>query len=178
MKRYHPALVALHWILAIAVLLLLFGGSQLLAPLPSDDPQKLMGMKGHIILANLAFALMTLRLIVRLKTKKPEDADTGFALLNKAAKMAHYFLYLMVFAMVASGWAMVITAGLTDSLLDNPGASIPEDLTVYPARVAHGVFATILAVLILGHFLAALYHQFVRKDHLFSRMWFGNRGGD
>ena len=27
--------------------------------------------------------------------------------------------------------------------------------------------------IILGHVLAALYHQFVRKDNLLSRMWFG-----
>jgi cytochrome b561 len=36
-----------------------------------------------------------------------------------------------------------------------------------------------LAVLLVGcivlHVLAALYHQFVRKDRLFRRMWFGRR---
>jgi cytochrome b561 len=46
---------------------------------------------------------------------------------------------------------------------------------VYPPRVAHGYIAAILAALILLHFLAALYHQFVRQDGLFRRMGFGAR---
>ncbi|MFI5205616.1 MAG: hypothetical protein ACHQVK_01630 [Candidatus Paceibacterales bacterium] len=31
-----------------------------------------------------------------------------------------------------------------------------------------------LALLSL-HILAAIYHQFFRRDHLLSRMWFGKR---
>jgi hypothetical protein len=39
--------------------------------------------------------------------------------------------------------------------------------------VAHG--GRLLAILIAGHISAALYHQFVVKDGLFRRMWFGER---
>ncbi len=174
MKRYHPALVALHWILAIGITLLLFGGTQL-AGLESTDPLKAFGMKGHMVMANIVLLLMTIRLIVRQKIKTPPDADIGNDLLNKGAKLAHYGLYLLVFAMAASGWAMAIAAGLPGILFGGSGAAIPEDLTVYPPRVAHGIFASILMLLIAGHFLAAMYHQFVRKDGLLSRMWFGKR---
>jgi cytochrome b561 len=31
----------------------------------------------------------------------------------------------------------------------------------------------LLLVLIGFHILAALYHQFIRKDHLIGRMWYG-----
>ena len=40
-KRYHPALVVLHWLLAALVLLNLFVGSTMLRALPNTDPDKL-----------------------------------------------------------------------------------------------------------------------------------------
>ena len=38
----------------------------------------------------------------------------------------------------------------------------------------HGFSWTVLLLLIILHVAAALYHQFLRKDNLFGRMWFGN----
>ena len=99
----------------------------------------------------------------------------GNDMLNKGAKLAHYGLYLLVFSMAASGWAMAIMAGLPGIFFGSSGAPIPEDMTVYAPRVAHGIFAKILMLLIASHFVAAMYHQFVRKDGLMSRMWFGKR---
>ena len=45
-----------------------------------------------------------------------------------------------------------------------------------PLQLVHATTATIL-LLILGlqHILAAFYHQFIRRDRLFARMWFGAR---
>ncbi len=147
----------------------------MLAPLDSSDPQKIVGMTGHMILANAVLILMTIRLVIRIKTQLPPDADAGFSALNKVAKLAHYALYALVFAMVASGWGMAIAAGLPGIMFGESTTPLPEDLTVFPARVAHGVFASILMLLVFGHFVAALYHQFVRKDKLLARMWFGSR---
>ncbi len=39
----------------------------------------------------------------------------------------------------------------------------------------HGFSWTVLLFLIILHVAAALYHQFLRKDNLFGRMWFGSR---
>ncbi len=39
----------------------------------------------------------------------------------------------------------------------------------------HGFSWTVLLLLIILHVAAALYHQFFRRDNLFSRMWFGSR---
>jgi cytochrome b561 len=40
---------------------------------------------------------------------------------------------------------------------------------------AHEFGAAILFLLVIGHVVAALYHQYWLKDGLFSRMWFGKR---
>ena len=39
-SRYHPLLVALHWLLAVLIILMLAGGFFLLARLANADPQK------------------------------------------------------------------------------------------------------------------------------------------
>jgi cytochrome b561 len=44
-----------------------------------------------------------------------------------------------------------------------------------PTFRAHAALATLLAILIAAHIAAALYHQFVLKDGLLRRMWFGRR---
>jgi len=55
------------------------------------------------------------------------------------------------------------------------GAPLPPDFTIYPTRLAHGILAALLVGFILLHVLAAIYHQFVRKDGLFRRTLFGRR---
>jgi cytochrome b561 len=39
----------------------------------------------------------------------------------------------------------------------------------------HGSFGYLLALLVVIHILAALYHQFIRGDNLLARMWYGSR---
>jgi cytochrome b561 len=42
----------------------------------------------------------------------------------------------------------------------------------------HGVIAPMLALLVVLHVGAALYHQLVIKDNLLSRMWYKKKTGD
>jgi cytochrome b561 len=82
-------------------------------------------------------------------------------------------LYLLLLLMAASGIATAVQAGLPGIVFGGSGALLPESFGIYRPRVAHGVIAKLLLALAVLHVLAALYHQFVRKDNLLSRMWFG-----
>jgi cytochrome b561 len=55
------------------------------------------------------------------------------------------------------------------------GEPLPADFDIHPSFVAHSLLATLLTALIALHVVAALYHQFVRKDALLRRMFFGRR---
>ena len=55
------------------------------------------------------------------------------------------------------------------------GTPLPTTFDEIPPRRAHGVLGVVLLLLVIGHVLAFLYHQYVQKDGLFSRMWFGRR---
>ena len=41
--------------------------------------------------------------------------------------------------------------------------------------LVHRLTAYLIALLLSIHILAALYHQFIRRDNLFARMWYGSR---
>lgn len=176
MKQYHPVLVTLHWLLAALVIGGLVMGGQVLAKTANTDPAKLFSLKMHMSIGIVILVLMLLRLVIRFATKKPPHADIGNDLLNTGARLAHYLLYAVVIAMSASGLAIANAAGLPAIVFGGSGEALPADFNDIAPRVAHGVLALVLKLVIAGHVLASLYHQFVRKDSLFSRMWYGNRG--
>ncbi len=173
MKHYHPALVFLHWLIAILIIIALLMGSNILSQIPNDNPEKLFALKLHMISGFIILGLMIVRLIVRMRTQKPPQADAGNKLLNKAGFAAHYILYLLVFGMVGSGVGIALIAGLPDIVFNNSGAALPENFNNILPRLFHGALAKILFAMIFLHILGTLYHQFIRKDGLLSRMWFG-----
>lgn len=175
MKRYHPLLVTLHWLLAVMVILGLVMGGNVLAETPNSNPEKLFFLKMHMSMGIIILVLMVIRLIVRFMTKKPPHADIGNPFINKLGSMTHYFFYLVVILMAGSGLAIANMAGLPDIVFGGSGIALPTNFDAYPPRIAHGILSVVLTLLIVGHVLAFLYHQFVRKDGLFSRMWFGKR---
>lgn len=175
MRRYHPALVALHWLLALMIIGGLIMGGNVLAETPNSDPFKLTSLRMHMIMGSAILVLMIGRLVVRLKTDKPPAADIGNDLLNKGAALTHWGFYLLVIAMCASGLAIANMAGLPAIVFGGSGDPLPADFSAFPPRAAHGMLATLLGLLILAHVVAGLYHQFVRKDGLLGRMWFGDR---
>ena len=91
------------------------------------------------------------------------------------APIAHYGFYVLVVLMVATGYATGILAGLPAIVFGGSGAPLPPTFTIYPTFVAHGYIAALLVGFIILHVLAAFYHQFIRRDRLFRRMFFGRR---
>ena len=172
MTRYHPALVTLHWLLALMILGALIGGAFSLDPIPEDSPEKVGVLRLHMSFGLAIFALMLLRLAVRLRTPHPPPADIGNEALNQVAPWLHWTFYALVFGLAASGLAMAAEAGLFGIVFGGAPGPVPELDTLRP-RTGHGLFALVLALMIAGHVGAALYHQLVRRDRLMRRMGFG-----
>jgi cytochrome b561 len=174
-SRYHPALVALHWFLAAFIVLALALGMFVLKAIPNASPQKLEALRAHMIGAGVIAALMLVRFAIRMLSARPEPATAGHPALDRLAKVSHLAFYGLVAGMVATGLATALLAGLPAIVFGGSGAPLPESFTVFPTRVVHGLIAKALAALIALHVAAALYHQFVRRDGLLARMWFGRR---
>lgn len=174
-SRYHPLLVALHWLLALALVFALAMGTFSLKELPNASPDKIGALRGHMIVGLVLGSLMLVRLVTRLRSRRPGPASADNALLNALAHGVHIGLYVAVFAMAASGLATALQAGLPDIVFFGNAGSLPETFAHLLPRAVHGWMAKLLAALIALHVIGALYHQFGLKDRLMSRMWFGPR---
>lgn len=170
--RYHPALTTLHWLLAFCLVGLLIAGTTILAPLPNDDPAKLISFRLHMGLGLVTLALLVLRLVARLATSHPPRIDTGNALINRLAPATHWALYALAFTMAISGMAFSRASDLPDAVFGD--GAMPGSFD-HPARAVHGIASRLLMALIALHIAAALWHQFIRKDNIMARIWFGKR---
>lgn len=90
------------------------------------------------------------------------------AFLDKVGDWTHYLLYAFALLLPFTGLGLSATFNLAPVVFGGQG-SLPADLN----PMLHGLLDPLLALLILLHILAALYHQFVRRDNLLVRMWFG-----
>lgn len=175
MQRYHPVLVALHWLMALMILIALAAGGLILDNMANDDPDKILALTGHMSAGIVIGALLVVRLVTRLRTRTPPRATTGNALLDRIGIWTHWGFYVLVAGMVLSGLATALGGGLFPIVFGGAAETVPEELSGLPQRAAHGWIATVLAALILLHISATAFHQLVLKDGLLRRMWFGPR---
>jgi cytochrome b561 len=171
-EKYHPALVALHWLLAVLVLFAWGVGALSLEEMPNSSPDKIATLRVHMVAGIAILALTLVRLAVRFGTRRPTPVNTGHPLLDRAAVFAHYGLYALVILMAASGFAIARAAGLPDIVFGGSGTPLPQSFAAYPARTVHGIVGGLLAFLVLVHIIAALWHHFIRRDGLLRRMSF------
>jgi cytochrome b561 len=228
--RYHPALVVLHWLIAVLILAtayfaLAYGEGRrefgvTIAGLPP------IGI--HMILGITVLVLLVVRLVIRLTTSHPSWMTAGNRFLDVVGVLTHWGLYLLAFAITVTGLILALqtnrlsrtfnplsaprggfafrqspsgqnppAGGFQPGQVPPPGGFQPGQLPRsgqfpragesggFEGRFAegggfflgafHGLSWILLVLLLVVHVGAALYHQFLRRDGLFGRMWFGKR---
>jgi len=174
-NKYQPVLVVLHWTLAWFIIASLAFGAFVLKDMPNTDPRKLDMLQWHMGLGMAIFAAMLARLIVRWRTARPAPAGVGTQASARVAGWAHVAFYVLVFGMVATGYATGLIARLNEIVFARSGAPLPASFDAYPTFHVHGWIALVLAILIGFHVLGALWHWLVRHDGVMRRMGFGGR---
>jgi len=159
-KRYHPLSVTLHWLTVILIL-----GAGLLSESGGSSP---IGI--HMILGAFLLVTMVVRLIVRLTVKRPAWANTGNPFLNKLGEWVHIGLYFFAFYILALGGLIAAQRNLIGYALGTGSAMRLKD--GFLGGLHQLGWLAILGLLLL-HVGGAVYHQFIIKDNLLSRMWFG-----
>ena len=175
MQRYHPLLVALHWLMALMIIMALAAGGLVLANMPPDSPDKVQGLAGHMTVGMAIGVLLLVRLLTRLRSTPPPHAQTGNDLLDRLGRWTHWGFYLLIAGMVLSGLTTAMGLSLFPIVFGGTEDALPAELATFAPRIAHGIISKLLAALIALHIAAAVYHQFILKDGLLRRMWFGKR---
>jgi len=170
-KRYHPAHVAIHWLMALLVVMMLGVGKFAMPGIDPSDPQKPMMLQSHTYIGGAIAVLLIIRLILRFTTKMPAPADAGNAFLNFVGKAVHFLLYFLLIGMAVSGLGLFQMANLP--AVFSGTAPYPSNFFDYLPRMGHGLLSWLVLLLVALHFGAAMFHQFIKKDNLLARMWFG-----
>jgi cytochrome b561 len=130
---YHPVLVVLHWVLALLIVGALALGFFGLAATPNTDPRKVAILEVHMAGGMLILALMVVRFIVRLWTARPPEATTGHPRLDRLAPVAHWGFYVLILAMVGTGYATGLLAGLPAIVFGGSGDPLrPASRSIRP----------------------------------------------
>jgi cytochrome b561 len=168
--RYSGTAIALHWLLALAIIASLTFGLYMTS-LPFS-PQRLKLYNWHKWAGVLILGASALRLLWRLTHRPPADLPAP-AWQLKAAHGTHAALYVLFFAVPLVGWAYSSAAGFPIVLFGQ--WQLPDFVNADKALAAqikpwHGRLAYTLAALVLLHVAAALKHHFIDRDGLLRRM--------
>lgn len=178
--RYTGIAIALHWLLALA-LVGIFSVGLYMADLPFS-PQRLKLYNWHKWAGVTILALSLVRLLWRLTHQPPtlpQSVTLGMPPWQlRAYHATHGLMYALFFAVPLVGWAYSSAAGFPIVLFgvlplpDFVSVSKPLAELIKPW---HQITAFALAGLVVLHVAAALKHHFFDKDGLLLRMLPGKR---
>ncbi|MEI7848970.1 MAG: cytochrome b/b6 domain-containing protein [Chloroflexota bacterium] len=171
-KRYHPGLVTLHWLIALLIFTVAFLGIYLDDFASTAQKPGLLGI--HMAVGLLTLVLMVVRIFVRVNTPKPAPVTAGNAVFDWIGKATHLGLYVFVILTTGTGMLTSMQGNLMPVVYGGVG-TLPADFFTITAFIGHVISLPVLVLTIFLHIGAALYHQFLLKDNLLARMGYGSQ---
>lgn len=180
--RYNSIAIILHWLTAIAVLVLICTGLYMVnGDLSRADQFRLYQWHkaGGVVVLNLVI----IRLLVRLLCKPPRLPSQLSERHKRLANIGHLALYALMLTIPLSGWLMVSASpfGLPTFVfvdwLKWPHIPLVERNKTAEsiANYMHMLLAYSSVLIVTGHIIAVGYHKKVHQLNLLSRMWWGKK---
>jgi len=163
--------LALHWALAVAAISQLVVGFRF-GDLPEEDPSRANLFAIHTSLGLSIFVVMLFRLYWRLTNPVPVLPGTLSPMEKRLARANHWLFYVLLIGLPVGGYLTVSAEGHSIPFY---GGELPPLLPESEAlaeiiETAHVLGASLLAILIIVHVLAALRHAFMLRDGTLRRM--------
>lgn len=182
MSRYSTVAIALHWIIAVAMIAMLAMGLWMTGAL-KDPAQRALAFEVIQLHKSVGLSILVLtlvRLAWRLGHRPPLLPATMKAWEKAAARLTHFAFYVLLLALPLTGWAMVSTSpfglptfwfGLFEwphitALAQAANASALHD----GLEEAHELLAFGAIGFIVLHVAAALKHHWIDRDDVLARM--------
>lgn len=170
--RWGPVSQALHW--AIALLVLLMGTIGLTLDELPRSPDWFWVYDLHKSTGLLVLGLVVLRLAWRLYAGAPPPVPGLPRLQRIAAGVTHWLLYMLVLAMPVSGWLYDSASGLRPlrwyGQFAVPKLVAPDEGLADTLHDLHETLFMLLVAVVLLHVAAALWHHVFRGDATLARM--------
>jgi cytochrome b561/polyisoprenoid-binding protein YceI len=176
--EYTAVAKRLHWLIAILIFVL-FPLAWVMGDF-SNPIQKFQAYNLHKSLGISVLILMVLRVLWRFANPPPALPRSMPRLERVGAHLGHFALYVALFLMPLTGWAMISSSNKPSVLFQYTAFPLIPWLARLPADEkktyeeifmnAHGLLANILLALIALHVAAALRHAILLKDGIFTRI--------
>jgi cytochrome b561 len=182
MSRYSGVAIALHWLMALAIIGLIMVGFWMgdAAKDPETRAAAFAAFQLHKSMGLTILLLTLLRLAWRLSHRPPPLPSTMKSWERGAARFTHIGFYVLMIAVPLSGWAMVSASplglptywfGLFEWPHIGPLAALEnKEALKHDFYEAHELLAKLVIGLLLLHVAAALKHHFIDRDDVLSRM--------
>jgi cytochrome b561 len=169
LNHYGWISIGLHWLVTVAVIAL-FALGLWMVELTYYDAWYQRAPDLHKSTGVLLFFVMLARLAWRLGNAQPRLSGAPWE--QRAAHLVHGLLYLLLYALMVSGYLISTADGRAIDVFGLFG--IPATLTGKQqediAGVVHEVLAYAVIALATLHALAALKHHFIDRDNTLKRM--------
>jgi len=165
--RYNAGARTFH--AAIAVLVI---ANLALGLLHESLPKDWNVMPLHKSIGLIVLVLGVARLLWRLTWTTPAYAIPLGRWTRAAARAMHWGLYALMVIMPLTGW--IFSSAGKYPLAFYPWPRLPVhkgDLLADFAHESHEILGYLMAVLVVGHVVAALRHHFILRDGVLRRMW-------
>jgi len=169
--RYGSVAVTIHWATAAAIVALL--GLGLAAANAADPATKAGLLRAHVPLGTLVLLLTIFRIVWWFIDRRPAPLAGMPRWQVSAEGLVRILLYALILILGSSGITLIILSG-AGAVLFGGAAGPLADFWQFPPMFAHYFAALLLIALVCGHIAAALYHQFLRRDRVLSRMGLGS----
>jgi cytochrome b561 len=177
--RYGTVAMTLHWLIAIAIIILLIVGKYMHG-LPNSDPNKFALYQLHKSTGLTVLVLSVLRIVWRLVNVVPSPPASSPLWQRLAASATHLAFYFLIIAIPLSGWAVASTSssgvptlwyGLFEvpNLPGLPGGEARKE-THELSEELHELLGNLMILLLIVHVGAALKHHFWDRDTVLRRM--------
>jgi cytochrome b561 len=187
-QRYTSVAIALHWLLAIAMLGMVFFGLWMEGLREQlNDPERASlelfqqvqaAFNWHKTVGIAILVLSLFRLFWRLTHKVPPLPDKMKGWEKAAARTTHVLFYALMIGLPIGGYVAASSFGDTFPILafNNPDLALPklpvpqtEEFQQMTGQ-AHGLGGRVVLLLTLLHVGAALKHHFLDRDDTLARM--------
>ena len=168
--RYGSVAIVIHWLSALAILCMFVLG--ILAVNADAPAHKAAILQVHVPLGALILLLTLFRIVWLFVGRRPSPLPGLPQWQTIAEHLVHIALYLLIVVMGGSGIAVMVLSGAAPILFAGSASALP-DFPTYSPMVAHVTGAVALFGFMCLHIVAALYHQFIRRDRVLYRMGIG-----
>ena len=167
--RFSPLQRALHWIMAICILSMLFIGVGMVSTV---RPDYLTLVSIHKPLGVAILILALIRLAVRITRGAPPLPADMPEPMKLAAILSHYAFYALMIALPLLGYGMLSAADYPVIVFGfHVPSLLPHSNSLHTLLWnAHRFLALCFFALIVVHLAAALFHALVRRDGVFHAM--------